>query len=113
MNELEEKTYQYTVKGIGLVKSLEKEFPELLSSELKQNIGKVSTKFMDALDAKETEDFAKLLRESHSSAEKTLDFLNSMNEISNQNLNDEKKKLIEETKSIVDQLENIIQKLIY
>jgi adenylosuccinate synthase len=113
MKELEEKTYQYTVKGISLIKSLEKEFPELLSSELKQNIGKVSIKFMDALDANETDDFAKFLRESYSSALKSLDLLKSMDEITSQNLNEEKKILIEETKSIVDQLDSIIQKLIY
>jgi hypothetical protein len=113
MKDLEIKTYNYTVKGIGLIKSLEKEFPELVSSDLKQNIGKVSIKFMDALDAKESEDFAKNIRESYSSSQKSLELLREMEDIKNPNLNEEKKQLIEETKLIVDQLENIVQKLIY
>jgi hypothetical protein len=113
MKDLEIKTYNYTVKGIGLIKSLEKEFPELVSSDLKQNIGKVSIKFMDALDAKESEDFAKNIRESYSSSQKALELLKEMEDIKNPNLNEEKKQLIEETKLIVDQLESIVQKLIY
>jgi len=113
MKELEEKTYQYSIKGIGLVKTLEKKFPDLLNPDLKQNIGKVSIKFMDALNAKETDDFAKNLRESHSCAQKAHELLSKMDEIENPNLNDEKKKLIEETKQLVDQLDSIIQKLIY
>lgn len=113
MKDLEEKTYQYTVQGIGLIKSFEKFSPELAKTELKQNIGKVSTKFMDALDAKENEDFAKNLRESFNSAQKSLELLNSIGKLENNDLEKEKNNLIEETKSIVNQLETIIQKLIY
>lgn len=113
MKDLEIKTYNYTVKGIGLIKSLEKEFPELVSSELKQNIGKVSIKFMEALDADEAKDFAENIRESYSSSQKSLELLNEMEDIKSPNLNEEKKQLIEETKLIVDQLESIVQKLIY
>ncbi len=113
MRDLEEKTYQYTVLGIGLIKSLEKEFPELLSSELKKSIGAVSTKYMDAFDSKENADFAGKLRESHTNAKKSLELLNSMGDIPNQILNEQRKKLIKETIEIVDQLDTIIQKLIY
>lgn len=113
MKELEDKTYNFTVQGIGLIKSLEKDFPELLSSDLKKSIGAVSTKFMDALDSKENEDFAKNIRESHSNAQKSFEFLNSMDDIANNSLNEQRKKLISESKEIVEQLNTIIQKLIY
>jgi len=63
MNELEVQTYNFAVEGIGFVKSLEKEFPEMAKPELKQVIGAVSLKCIDALDAKENEDFASNLRD--------------------------------------------------
>ena len=113
MRDLEEKTYQYTVQGIGLIKSLEKEFPELLSSELKKSIGAVSTKCMDAFESKENVDFANNLRESCTNAKRSHDLLNSMGDISNPILNEQRIKLIKETTEIVDQLNTIIQKLIY
>jgi len=113
MRDLEEKTYEYTVQGIGLIKSIEKVFPELLSTDLKKSIGAVATKYMDAVESNENDDFAKNLRESHSSAEKSLELLNSMSDIADSDLNEQKKKLIVETKEIVDQLNAIIQKLIY
>ena len=113
MRDLEEKTYNFVVLGIGLVKSLEKEFPELLSSELKKSIGAVSTKCMDAFDSKENVDFANNLRESYTNAKRSQDLLKSMGDISNPVLNEQRKTLIKETTEIADQLNTIIQKLIY
>lgn len=113
MKDLEEKTYQYTVKGIGLIKSFEKHFPELAKAELKENIGKVSTKFMDAFDSKENEDFAGNLRESLKSAQNSHELLNAIGTIENTDLEQEKKQLIDETTAIINQLEKIVEKLIY
>ena len=113
MRDLEEKTYNFVIQGIGLIKSLEKEFPELLSAELKKSIGAVSTKYMDAIDSKENADFGNNLRESYTNAKKSHELLNSMGDISSQTLNEQRKKLIKEAIEIVDQLNTIIQKLIY
>lgn len=113
MRDLEEKTYQYTIQGIGLVKSLEKEYPELLSPDLKKSIGNVSTKCMDAFDAKENEDFANYLREAYANSKISMDLLNSMGDIANNTFNEQRKNLIKEAKEIADKLNTIIQKLIY
>ena len=120
MKELEVKTYNFTVQGIGLIKSLEKEFPELVNlsadrqdKELKQSIGAVSIKFMDALDAKEAEDFAKNLRECLSSANKSSELLKEMGEIKNDIFNNQRIALIDESKVIIAKLNTIVSKLIY
>ena len=113
MKELEVKTYNFDIQGIGLIKSLEKKFPELANNDLKQSIGAVSLKFMDTLDSKENEDFAKNLKDCHSNAKKSFELLNSMGDIANNSLNEQRNKLINESKEIVEQLNTIIQKLIY
>jgi hypothetical protein len=113
MQELEVKTYNFTVQGIGLIKSLEKEFPEKVSSELRQNIGNVSLKFMDAQDAQENENFAKNIRECNSSAEKSEELLNELGTIQNETFENQKNALIKESKVIREQLDTIIEKLIY
>ncbi len=113
MQELEVKTYNFTVQGIGLIKSLEKEFPEKVNSELRQNIGNVSLKFMDALDAEKNEDFAKNIRECNSSAEKSEELLNKMCAIQNETFENQKLALINESKIIREKLNTIIEKLIY
>lgn len=113
MKELEVKTYNFAVLGIGLIKSLEKEFPELVNSDLKKSIGAVSIKFIDALNAEENEDFAKNLRDCHSNAQKSIEILNTMGEIANNTLNEQKNTLIIESKIIIEKLNTIISKLIY
>ncbi len=113
MKELEVKTYNFAVLGIGLIKSLEKEFPELVNSDLKKSIGAVSIKFIDALNAEENEDFAKNLRECHSNAQKSVELLNALGEIANNTLNEQKLTLINESKIIIEKLNTIISKLIY
>ena len=113
MQELEVKTYNFTVQGIGLIKSLEKGFPEKVNSELRQNIGNVSLKFMDALDAKGNEDFAKNIRECNLSAEKSEELLKEMGTIQNETFENQKNALINESKIIREQLDTIIKKLIY
>ena len=113
MQELEVKTYNFTVQGIGLIKSLEKEFPEKVNSELRQNIGNVSLKFMDALDAKENEDFAKNMRECSSCTKKSEELLSNMGTIQNETFEKQKMALINESKAIFEKLNTIIEKLIY
>ena len=113
MKELEVKTYNFAIQGIVLIKSLEKEFPELVNSDLKQSIGAVSLTFIDALNAEENEDFAKNLRDCHSNAQKSVELLNAMGEIANDTLSEQKSKLINESKIIIEKLNTIISKLIY
>lgn len=113
MKELEVKTYNFAVLGIGLIKSLEKEFPELVNSDLKKSIGAVSIKFIDALDAEENKDFAKNLRDCHSNVQKSVELLNALGEIANNTLNEQKNTLIIESKIIIEKLNTIISKLIY
>lgn len=113
MKELEIKTYNFAVQGIGLIKSLEKEFPALVNNDLKQSIGAVSIQYIDALNSKENEDFAKNLRNCHSNALKSIELLNALGEISNSTLNDQKNTLINESKIIIDKLSKVINKLIY
>lgn len=113
MKELEVKTYNFAIQGIGLIKSLEKEFPEKVNSELKKNIGNVSLKFIDALDAQENEKFAENLRECCSCAQKSGELLNAMGEILNETLNNQKNTLINDSKIIIGELDTIIKKLIY
>lgn len=113
MKELEVKTYNFAVLGIGLIKSLEKEFPELVNSDLKKSIGAVSIKFIDALNAEENEDFAKNIRDCHSNAQKSIELLNALGKIANDTLNAQKNTLINESKIIIAKLNTIISKLIY
>jgi hypothetical protein len=113
MQELEEKTYSFTIQGIGLIKSLEKYFPEKVNSELRQNIGNVSLKFMDALDAQENKDFAKNIRECYSCTKETEELLNKMGTVQNDTFENQKIALINESKVICEKLNTIIEKLIY
>jgi len=113
MKELEVKTYNFAVLGIGLIKSLEKEFPELVNSNLKKSIGAVSIKFIDALNAEENEDFAKNIRDCHLNTQKSVELLNAMGKITNDTLNEQKNTLINESQIIIKKLNTIISKLIY
>jgi len=113
MKELEEKTYNFTVQAIGLIKSLEKEFPKLVNPELKKALGNVSIKFMDAMDADENTDFANNLRDSKENAEKSYELLSQMGSIQNELFNSQRNTLISEAQEIKEKLENIISKLIY
>lgn len=113
MKELEVKTYNFAVQGIGLIKSLEKEFPALVNNELKQSMGAVSISFIDALNAQENEDFAKNIKVCYTNAKKSNELLNTLGNFENQNLNEQKVLLINDSKSIIDKLDSIISKLIY
>jgi hypothetical protein len=113
MKELEVKTYNFAVQGIGLVKSLEKEFPELADNDLKQSMGTVSIKFIDALNAKENEDFAQNIKDCHLNALKSSEILSKMGEIKNDTFNKQKEVLINESKEIIEKLDTVISKLIF
>ena len=113
MKELEVKTYNFAIQGIGLIKSLEKEFPELANKELKQSLGAVSIKFIDALNAEKNEDFAQNIKECHTNALKSSELLNEMDEIANDTFNKQKKALINESKVIIEKLDTIVSKLIF
>lgn len=113
MKELEVKTYNFAIQGIGLVKSLEKEFPELANNDLKQSMGAVSIKFIDALNAEGNEDFAQNIKDCHSNALKSSEFLSKMDEIKNDTFNKQKEVLINESKEIIEKLDTVISKLIF
>lgn len=113
MKELEVKTYNFAIQGIGLIKSLKKEFPELADNDLRQSMGAVSIKFIDALNAEENEDFAKNIRDCHSNALKSSELLIKMDEIKNDTFNKQKETLINESKLIIEKLDTIISKLIF
>ena len=113
MKDLEVKTYNFAVQGIGLIISLEKEFPELVNNELKQSMGAVSINFIDALNAQENEDFAKNPKMCYSNAKKSAELLQNLGVIENKTLEEQKMLLINESKSIIDKLNSIISKLIY
>lgn len=72
MEELEVQTYKFAVEGIGFVKSLEKEFPEIIPPELKYCMENVSMKYIDALHSKENENFAENLRENATRMQRNL-----------------------------------------
>lgn len=113
MKDLEVQTYNFSVDGIGLVKSLEKEHPDLVNSELKQTIGNVSLKFMDAVSAKENEDFANNLRACYAETQKSVELLRAIDGIQNEQIVTQKEKMILESQIILEKLESIISKLIY
>lgn len=113
MKELEEKTYDFAIQGIGLIKSLEKEFPELVNKDLKQSMGAVSIKLIDALNAEKNEDFAQNIRDCHSNTLKSSELLSKMDEISNDTFNKQKEELINESKVIIEKLDTVISKLIF
>lgn len=113
MQELEVKTYNFAIQCIGFVKSLEKDYPEMVIKDLKSCAGAVSIEFMAALDSNENEDFAKNLRVCHSNAKKSLELLKKTDEVKDEKLNSQKILLIKEAEEIVEKLNQIIDKLIY
>lgn len=113
MKDLEVKTYNFAVQGIGLIKSLEKEFPELVNIDLKQSMGGVSINFIDALNAQESEDFAKNIRACYANTQKSAKLLQSLGVIENKALEEQKMQLINDSKNMIDKLDSIISKLIY
>ena len=113
MKELEEKTYNFAIQGIGLIKSLEKEFPELANKDLKQSMGAVSIKFIDALNAEKNEDFAQNIKDCHSNAFNSYELLSNRDEIKNDTFNKQKNVLINESKVIIEKLDTVISKLIF
>jgi translation initiation factor 2B subunit (eIF-2B alpha/beta/delta family) len=113
MQELEVKTYNFAIQGIGFVKSLEKNNPEVDSNELKSCAGAVSIKLIAALDSKENDDFANNLRECHNNAIKALERLKSLDDLKEKNLENQRIQLIKEAEEIIEKLDKIIEKLIY
>ncbi len=113
MKELESETYNFAIQGIGLMKSLEKEFPALTNSELSRCIAAVSIKYMNALNAEKNEGFALNVRNCHSNALKSSELLNQIGEIENNTFNQQKIELISELKVIIEKLDIVISKLIF
>lgn len=113
MQELEVKTYNFTVDAIGLIKSLEKEHPELLNNDFKKYAGAVSLKFMDAVDSQENDHFANNLRDCLANSKKSLEILHKMQEIPNPVFENQKKTLIKDIELIIEKLDQINSKLIY
>jgi hypothetical protein len=113
MKELESETYNFAIQGIGLVKSLEKEFPELANNELKHSIGAVSIKYMNALNAEKNEDFALNIKSCHSNALRSSELLSQIGEIKNNTFNQQKIELKGELKVIIERLDIVISKLIF
>ncbi|HAF27624.1 MAG TPA: hypothetical protein DCG75_01120 [Bacteroidales bacterium] len=113
MKDLEVKTYNFAVQGIGLIKSLEKEFPELVNNDLKQSMGSVSINFIDALNAQENEDFAKNIKACYANTQKSAELLHSLGVIENKTLEEQRLLLINDSKNMIDKLDSIISKLIY
>ena len=113
MQELEDKTYNFAVKGLGFIKSLDKIEPPFNTGELKQYTGAVSLKFIAAMDSKKNDDFAYNLRECHHNTIKTLEQLKNLNEIKEKNLKTQRNQLIAEAEEIIENLDKIIEKLIY
>lgn len=113
MQELESKTYNFTVKAIGFIKSLEKELPHLVNEELRKTAGDVSLKFMDAMDSDETKDFSDNIRKSYSNAQQSVEFLKSINCNENKELEKQKAELLTDLHEINENLSGIINKFIY
>ena len=112
MQELEEKTYNYTVQVIGFIKTLEKTFPHLVSAEFREIAGNVSLKFMDALDSIENKDFSDNIRKSHEYATRSFEILKSINCSENKDLEKQKAQLLLDSHEIIEKLNLIINKLI-
>ncbi|MFO7842839.1 MAG: hypothetical protein R6V16_03440 [Bacteroidales bacterium] len=113
MQELEDKTYNFAVKGIGFIKSLNKIEPEINTHELKHYTGGVSLKFIAAMDSKENDDFANNLRECHNNTIKILEQLKKIDQINHKELQDQKEQLKRDAREILALLDKIIEKLIY
>lgn len=113
MEELEIKTYDFAVQAIGFAKSIEKEYPEIQIQDFKKSSGAVSIKFIEAMNAKENEDFANGLRECLTNLQKSGEYLRLMQEVENERLEKEKSALVEEYIKIEKELDSIIKKLIY
>lgn len=113
MEELEIKTYDFAVKAIGFAKSIEKELSEIQVNDFKQNSGAVSIKFIEAMNANENEDFANNLRECFEKLQESDKFLQAMETLKIEQLENEKAELISEAGKIKVQLDSIIKKLIY
>jgi len=113
MQELESKTYNYSVQAIGFIKSLEKELPHLVNEELRKSAGEVSLKFMDAMDSVENKDFSDNIRKSLASTKRSFEILKSMNCSENKELEKHKALLLSESHEIIEKLNIIINKLIF
>lgn len=113
MQELETKTYNFTVQAIGFILSLEKELPHLVNEELRKTAGDVSLKFMDALESIENKDFSDNIRKSYESAKRSFEILKSMNCSENKELEKQKASLLTDLHEINEKLNFIINKLIY
>ncbi|MEE4197501.1 MAG: hypothetical protein V2I54_07635 [Bacteroidales bacterium] len=113
MQDLETKTYQFAVKAIGLIKSLEEKKPETDTIALKQASGAVSLKFIAAMEAKENEQFANNLRECHKQAIKAAAQLKKMKTFNDPGLEEQKIQLLKAADEIIVELDKIIEKLIY
>lgn len=113
MKELEKETYNFAVQTIGFVRSLEKADKSMDLAKLKASAAKVSTKFIDAMEADENKEFAENLRECLQHAKQAREELNKMNSSDNERLSKEFNQLKLSVRKIEEQLIEVSAKLIY
>lgn len=113
MQQLESQAYNFTVKAIGFIKSLEKVLPHLVNEELRKSSSEVSLRFMEAMNADQTKDFSDNIRNSYQSAQQSFELLKSMNCSENKELEKQKAELLTDLHEINVKLSSIIIKLIY
>jgi len=113
MQELESKTYNYSVQANSFVISLEKEFPHLANKELKKSAEEVSLRFMDAMDSISNGDFSENIRKSCENTKRSFEILKTINCSKNKEIEKHKALLLSESHEIIERLNFIISKLIF
>lgn len=113
MQEAEKLTYDFSIYGIGFIKSLNKKLPKIESSELKENIGNVSLKFLIALESKENKEFADNIRKSYDSIIRCNILLKDINCTTVSSLEKERIELITKSETLITKLKGITEKIIY
>lgn len=113
MQELEKETYNFAVQTIGLVRSLEKVKSNVDLTKLKASAAKVSTKFIDAMEADENKVFAENLRDCLQHAKHAHEELNKISIPDEERFVKELGQLKLSVQKIEQQLTEISAKLIY
>ncbi len=113
MQELEKETYNFAVQTIGFVRSLEKAGSNHDLAKLKTSAAKVSTIFIEAMEANENKEFADNLRECLKHAKHAHEELNKISVSDTESPSKELDRLKSSLNRIEKQLEEISTKLIY
>lgn len=113
MQELEKETYNFAVQTIGLARSLEKADSSQDLTKLKTSAAKVSTIFIEAMEADENKEFANKLRECLHYAKQAHEELTKISIYDTESLSKEFALLKASLDKIEKQLEEISTKLIY